>query len=151
MIEDYLHMDLKNLGYFSGLVILVAVLITMLYWFIFGFNTWKNNVQTASDLMLAAAPAGSPTGGRAGGQAGNGGFNQAAATLPMGQTPHNTHQNSPGTNNPVSGQFICPTHGAVGLPVYNGAGDPVCPLGDQIMQFKSAGSNNFAAAAAAGG
>lgn len=68
-------------------------------------------------------------------------------TLPIGQYPQNTQPNYLGMNNPVSGQFICPTHGAVGLPVYNAAGAPVCPLGDQIMQFRSAGSNNYAVAA----
>ena len=55
MIEDYFHMDLKRFGYFSGCVVLAAVLVTALYWFVFGFDSWRNNVQIASDLMLAAA------------------------------------------------------------------------------------------------
>ncbi len=58
MIEDYFNIELKKILYFSGLVILTAVLTTTLYWFIFGFNSWQNNMNTASDLMLAAAPGG---------------------------------------------------------------------------------------------
>ncbi|MBF0202809.1 MAG: hypothetical protein HQK67_00540 [Desulfamplus sp.] len=51
--------------------------------------------------------------------------------------------------NGVSGQYLCPVHGAVGLPQYNATGVPVCPLGDQIMQFRSTtgATNNLALAA----
>ena len=55
MVEDYLDIDLKRLAWFSGLVIVVALLTTLLYWFIFGFDAWNKNVQIASNLMLAAA------------------------------------------------------------------------------------------------
>ena len=137
MLEDYLHIDLKKFGYFSGFVILVAVSTTVLYWFVFGFDTWKRNVQTASDLMLAATPGTLHTGPMVGGQAGNLGMRPAAAAImPTQQQP-----------NAMTGQFVCPAHGAVGLPRYNQAGAPVCPYGDQIMQFNSAGSNNYALAA----
>ncbi len=54
MLEEYLNIDLKRLSWFSALVILVAVLTTLLYWLIFGFDAWNKNVQIASDLMLAA-------------------------------------------------------------------------------------------------
>ncbi|MBF0388583.1 MAG: hypothetical protein HQK71_00615 [Desulfamplus sp.] len=38
-------------------------------------------------------------------------------------------------NTSISGQYVCPVHGAVGLPQFNASGAPVCPLGDNIMQF----------------
>ncbi|MBF0228356.1 MAG: hypothetical protein HQK63_01990 [Desulfamplus sp.] len=52
--------------------------------------------------------------------------------------------------NGTSGQYVCPVHGAVGLPQFNAAGSPVCPLGDQIMQFHSTGANSNLALAAGG-
>ena len=49
--------------------------------------------------------------------------------------------------NGLAGQYVCPVHGAVGLPQFNAAGVPMCPMGDQVMQFRSAGSNNLTLAA----
>ncbi|MBF0111451.1 MAG: hypothetical protein HQK64_04435 [Desulfamplus sp.] len=54
MLEDYLGIDFKRVAWFSSLVVVVAILTTFLYWFIFGFESWNKNVQIASDLMLAA-------------------------------------------------------------------------------------------------
>ncbi|KJR41886.1 hypothetical protein MCHI_002216, partial [Candidatus Magnetoovum chiemensis] len=53
--------------------------------------------------------------------------------------------------NSISGQYVCPVHGAIGLPQFNAAGSPVCPLGDQIMQFCGTGSSTNNLALAAGG
>jgi hypothetical protein len=72
----------------------------------------------------------------AGGQAGNFGIRQAAVAVPM--QPY---------SQPIAGQFVCPTHGSVGLPGYTAAGTPVCPLDGQPMQFISAGATNYAQAA----
>ncbi|MBF0413934.1 MAG: hypothetical protein HQK70_14660 [Desulfamplus sp.] len=54
MLEDYLDINFKKFAWFAGLVMMVAVLTTILYWLIFGFDSWNKNVQIASDLMLAA-------------------------------------------------------------------------------------------------
>ncbi|MBF0202810.1 MAG: hypothetical protein HQK67_00545 [Desulfamplus sp.] len=54
MLEDYLDINIKKFAWFSSLVIMVAILTTVFYWFIFGFDSWNKNVQIASDLMLAA-------------------------------------------------------------------------------------------------
>jgi hypothetical protein len=35
----------------------------------------------------------------------------------------------------IAGQFICPAHGAVGLPVFDAAGVPRCPLCKEAMGF----------------
>ena len=63
--------DPKRFGYFFGLVIGTAIIVTVIYWAIFGFNKWEGQVLRASELMMAAtvapvaaAPAGLPGGGR---------------------------------------------------------------------------------------
>ncbi|SLM32733.1 conserved hypothetical protein [Desulfamplus magnetovallimortis] len=58
MIEDYFNINIKRLLYFAGAIIMAASVTTLLYWFLYGFDTWKNSMNTASDLMLAAAPGG---------------------------------------------------------------------------------------------
>ncbi len=35
----------------------------------------------------------------------------------------------------TAGQFICPVHGAVGLPALDSAGVPRCPICNQAMSF----------------
>jgi hypothetical protein len=35
-----------------------------------------------------------------------------------------------------AGQYVCPVHGAVGLPRFNTAGQPLCPIGGELMQFR---------------
>ncbi|MBF0469276.1 MAG: hypothetical protein HQK61_10410 [Desulfamplus sp.] len=142
MPEDYLDIDLKRLAYFFSLVIITAVLTTLLYWFVFGFDSWNKNVKIASDLMLAAT------------------------AVPYQQQPMQFQQVQPYQQQPQpfsngmsaqaggmtsgSGQYVCPVHGAVGLPQFNAAGAPVCPLGDQVMQFCAAPTTNNLALAAGG-
>jgi hypothetical protein len=65
----------------------------------------------------------------------------AAATVPVAQMPVGTGS---------AGQYICPQHGAVGLPSFDAAGSPHCPCCGQIMQFRRAPNGNFALAAGAG-
>jgi len=49
------------------------------------------------------------------------------------------------------GQYLCPTHGAVGLPRYNAAGGPVCPICGSPMQFRPINTAGATPAAFAGG
>ncbi|MGA2225420.1 MAG: hypothetical protein ABSH41_13375 [Syntrophobacteraceae bacterium] len=57
----------------------------------------------------------------------------------------------------AAGQFICPTHGAVGLPVVDASGVPRCPLCNGAMSFNGpqagaqAGPVGLAAFAGGGG
>ena len=60
-----------------------------------------------------------------------------AAALPTFQ------QQYQGNSSGVSGQFVCPTHGAAGLPHFDAAGNPICPFGDQIMWFNSMGKSTI--------
>jgi hypothetical protein len=47
-------------------------------------------------------------------------------------------QASPAMQGP--GQYVCPTHGAVGLPSFDAAGVPHCPVCNQMMCFNSISS-----------
>ncbi|SLM32734.1 hypothetical protein. Homology with gene DMR_41230 of RS-1. Named HMP3 in GenBank [Desulfamplus magnetovallimortis] len=62
---------------------------------------------------------------------------QAAATAPAFQPAYQGNIN----NTTPAGQFVCPVHGAAGMPHFDSAGNPICPFGDQIMQFHSIGGN----------
>jgi len=64
-----------------------------------------------------------------------------AATAPIGQTY---------TSPSVAGQYICPRDGAVGLPNFDAARVPHCPICGQVMNFASAQSGGLAPAAAPG-
>jgi len=83
----------------------------------------------------------------AGGQAQNFGMTPVAAVNPLAPNAHMPQQNDQGTSSPVTGQFLCPTHGSVGLPQYTHTGAPVCPLGGQLMQFNGVGASPYALAA----
>jgi len=57
MIEQYFGLDSKKCGYFFGSVIGTAVIITVIYCSIYGFDHWKGEVKTGAQLMTAAAVA----------------------------------------------------------------------------------------------
>ena len=57
MLKEYFGLDLGKLGYVFGLLIGATVSVTLIYWAIFGFDTWKEEAERASDLMMAAAVA----------------------------------------------------------------------------------------------
>lgn len=108
--------ELKRYGAFFGCVLGAAVITTAIYWAVFGFGKWSRQVQTASDLMTAAA------------------------VVPVLQQPFTTAVQQ------QAGQFVCPQHGAVGLPNWNAAGVPTCPICGQVMIFRGATVNPTLAA-----
>ena len=55
MLKEYFGVDLGKLGYVVGLLIGATVSVTLIYWAVFGFDTWKEEAERASDLMMAAA------------------------------------------------------------------------------------------------
>ena len=57
MLKEYFGLDLGKLGFVFGLLIGATVSVTLIYWAIFGFDTWKEEAERASDLMMAAAVA----------------------------------------------------------------------------------------------
>jgi hypothetical protein len=112
--------DPKRFGYFFGLVIGTAIIVTVIYWAIFGFNKWEGQVLRASDLMMAAS---------------------IVPVAPVAAAPA-----GPAT----AGQYVCPRDGAVGLPNLDAAGSPHCPVCGQTMGFYSASSNSLTLARGAG-
>ena len=117
MFKEYFGADAGKLGYFFGLVAGAAVSVTLIYWAIFGFDTWKEETRRASDLMMAAAVA------------------------PLTQAPVQTGG---------AGQYVCPRDGAVGLPNFDAAGVPHCPVCGQTMGFNSTRSTGLALARGGG-
>ncbi len=57
MFEEYFGLNLKRSAYFLGLTGAALVLVTVIYWFVFGFDRWSGEMQRASDLMTAAVAA----------------------------------------------------------------------------------------------
>jgi len=114
MFEDYIAMDKKKLGLFIGSIAGTVIITTVLYWIVYGVDLWKAQINQASALMTAAA------------------------VVPL--------QPQPGYNNGTSGmnasgQYVCPLHGAVGLPNFDASGMPHCPICGQLMQFRC--TNNY--------
>jgi hypothetical protein len=117
MLEQYLEEDIRRFGYFFGLVIGAVIVVTMIYWLVFGFDRWSGEMQRASDLMMAATAS------------------------PIGQAY---------TSPPVAGQYVCPRDGGVGLPNFDAAGVPHCPVCGQVMNFAGSQSSGLTPAAAPG-
>jgi len=116
MIEDYLGIDLKQSGIFVGIMITTVIIVTALYWFVYGFDHWNSEMQQASNLMMAAN------------------------TMPLNQQ---NLQPVPQQQTYTAGQYLCPTHGAVGLPNFDQMGQPHCPICNATMQFTGAPTMNM--------
>jgi len=114
MIEDYLGIDLKQSGIFVGVMIATVITVTALYWFVYGFDHWNSEMQQASNLMMAAN------------------------VMPL--NTQNIQQRP--QQKTVAGQYLCPTHGAVGLPTFDQMGQPHCPICNSTMQFSGASTMN---------
>ncbi|MBF0507482.1 MAG: hypothetical protein HQK57_00940 [Deltaproteobacteria bacterium] len=127
MLQQYFGLDSKKFGTLVGLISAVAVIVTVIYWAVFGFGTWKKELNQASSLMLAAA--GSP-----------GASTARTQPLPIGQ-PAPAPSSISG-----AGQYLCPQHGAVGLPNFDGQGNACCPICGQAMAFNSISSGVIPAA-----
>ena len=157
--------DVKTYGYFFGLVIFTAIIVTIIYWAIFGFDRWSGQMQRASDLMTAATgtpvaqantlPPGAgqyvcPRSGAVGcpvfdaagvphcpgcGQAMR--FHRAFSRSPT-LAATGTPVAQANTLPPGAGQYVCPRSGAVGCPVFDAAGVPHCPGCGQAMRFHRA-------------
>lgn len=119
MIEQYFPAEGKKIGYFFGLLIGAALVVTLLYWLVFGFDRWSGQMQRAADMMTVAATA--PT------------------VQPHTPTPSST-----------AGQYVCPQDGGVGLPDFDAAGAPHCPVCGRVMTFSSVQAGGLSPAAAPG-
>ena len=57
MLEEYLKVDEKTWGHFFVLVIGTVIVVTGVYWAIFGFDRWEVEMERASELVTAASVA----------------------------------------------------------------------------------------------
>jgi hypothetical protein len=126
LVKDYFGFDTKTVLTFLGLVTLVIVVVTFIYVSIFGFDNWKTSMSQAGSMMLAN-------------------FDPQAATpldnrgeLVTPAVPNATPAAGAGIQQPGGGQYNCPACGAVGLPVWNAQGSPICPTCGGVMSLMSA-------------
>ena len=73
---------------------------------------------------------------------------QRASDLMMAATGPVPFQAAPAPT--VSGQYVCPRDGAVGLPNFDATGTPYCPVDGQIMSFHPAPTGNASLVMGAG-
>lgn len=118
MIEQYFGISLKKLACFASLVFSAAVVTTFVFGMIFGFDKWLQDMNVAKNLMLAGA------------------------TVSVAQPPVATGGGWGGADAGGAGQFLCPQHGAVGMPVVDPMGSPHCPVCGQGMLFHGTGMQN---------
>ncbi len=159
------EVDARTYGYFFGLVISTVIIVTIIYWAIFGFNSGLGEAGQASDLVAAAAVTQNLPGNTLPPGAGQyvcprsgvvGCPVFSAAGIPRcpgcGQAMrfHRAFSGNPtlaATGTPVAqantlppgaGQYVCPRYGALGCPVFDAAGIPRCPGCGQAMRFHRA-------------
>ncbi|MBF0483053.1 MAG: hypothetical protein HQK82_15520, partial [Desulfovibrionaceae bacterium] len=57
VLETSLGLRLESVAIFAVSIVAVAAMVTFLYWGIFGFGHWKNEMSVAGKIMVAAATA----------------------------------------------------------------------------------------------
>ena len=118
VVETSLGLRLESVAIFLVSIAAMALMVTFIYWGLFGFGHWKNEMTVAGKIMVAAA------------------------TAPVASAPPAAGQ---------AGQYVCSVHGAVGLPRFNAAGVPLCPVCGKAMQFRCSPAASATPAAWAGG
>jgi len=104
---------LKQFGILCGLVFLMLISISVLYGSINGFDRLGSDAGGAPEYMT--------------------GFQ----TTQMGNAPSGQQFSQSQLSMHISGQYVCPQHGGVGLPVFDAYNYPHCPICNQVMQFTS--------------
>ena len=147
MFEQYIGCSIWRLLAYAGVMASAAVLTTVLYVQLYGFDKWKGDMITANDLMLAGTLL--PLGETEPQQAQPQMFNPQQMPMQMHhqqQAPQMQHQQQ--QNGMAAGQFLCPQHGPVGMPIFSQAGTAHCPLCTQPMLFHGTQNTTQARAAA---
>jgi len=156
MTDQLSNASIKNWLFFAGAIALTTIVVAALYGWIYGFNYMAKSIQGAGNVLTAAfvGPAGTaPQPYVYQGQTQTQGayvYQPAAApTQQVGAAPQpyvyqGQVQTQPQGNyvyqpaaapTQQAGQFVCPQHGAVGMPIYGQGGIPLCPICGQIMQL----------------
>lgn len=105
LIQEYLGISGRSIVIFLAVSVGTVAVVTCLYTAIFGYDTWKNNMDQAGSLMLSNFDV-PPT------------------------DPNTANPVNPGVV-PAAGaggcQLVCPNCGVVDRPNWNTNGDPICP------------------------
>jgi hypothetical protein len=145
MLDEYSGANVFNLSLFAGLVIVTSIVVILIYGWLYGFNFMEQQVVGASRVMLAAhtAPQGAANAGIAPFPM------QPAYTYGQGLLNPAPQSGLYGygytqrvTTGPSAGQYLCPVHGAVGLPNFDTNGIPHCPICGQYMGFNCMSVNS---------
>ncbi|MBF0492781.1 MAG: hypothetical protein HQM15_08375 [Deltaproteobacteria bacterium] len=96
-------MQKGKVGLWMVVIFVVVLLSTALYVAINGYDKWKGDMKTAVTYSMAAG-----------------------TTTPQTLPPVPEQKKSVVTKQ--AGQFVCPVHGATGLPDYDINGKAVCPV-----------------------
>lgn len=153
-MEQEYDINVKNIAIFGGLIVSVVASVAVVYGLIYGFGNLSTSVVGASKVMVAAfnQPQPMPQTGMQGLPPSNPQFGQVAVQ-PLAQPPQQIYAQPyavPQTTGPVTGQYLCPQHGAVGLPNYDANGMTYCPICSQPMQLNCPPQSPLTTVAAAG-
>jgi hypothetical protein len=138
LIREYLGTEPRKLLYSSGFILGVIVVVTIPYVLLVGYSKWKSDMKEAGHMMWAGY---TPAAANAWAPPQTYSVVPAAATPAM-QVPMPAPAPTPGPSfAPSFGaqqlglgrQYICPSCGAVGLPSWTSAGQPVCPMCGNTM------------------
>jgi predicted RNA-binding Zn-ribbon protein involved in translation (DUF1610 family) len=128
LFREYMGFKQKTMLWYMALVAGVVVLVTVIYTSIFGYGTWKRNMQRAGSMMVANFDPAAP------------GVNLGpVAPAPYGVVPAAA----------PAQQYVCPGCGATGLPNWSPGGAPQCPNCGTIMAVAGRRSRGIARQAAA--
>ena len=109
-METEINFTKRKVGLWLAMIFVVVILSTGIFIAVNGFGTWKGNMQTAKDYMLIA-----------------GQQTDVAQTLkPVAVVKQVEIAKK-------TGQFICPIHGASGLPDYDMNGNQTCQICNRKM------------------
>jgi len=111
LIQEYFGFDQRRVLISLAMVAGVAVVVTLIYVAIFGFDTWKSNMKQAGNMMVVNFQ---PPGA-------NGVVEPNIVPLPAAATS--------------TIQYLCPTCGIVGLPRWSVGATPVCPQCGAVMSI----------------
>lgn len=111
LLEHYLGIGQKTLYLIIALVATAFVVATVIYIAAFGFQSWKTNMGRARDMMVINFDA--PVAGSQG----------MTAPLPAPAAIPAAAQS----------QYLCPSCGVLGAPMWGPGGAPLCPTCGTLM------------------
>ncbi len=137
MSNEFNGGTLKDWIYFSITIALTTVVVVFGYGWINGFNNLGESIEGAGRVLVAAynGQSGIPSQ-----QVYNYAYPNVRPNISQQVQPshYNNYLSSNPNNASQAGQYVCPQHGAVGMPIYGQHGNQQCPICGQGMQFHNA-------------